>query len=261
MPPVNTGPYDTADYVLNLARSIANDAALGISGNLLSDAQPYTFPYLNAAYRDLQEQLTDAGYETFPSETQLTQIPAISVNPDPSIQVSISYTGYNNGTANFQNPYLPIDMLGPLRLWERQSGVNAQYIPMFPTNDGLPSISQGYQFRYWEWKQDQIWMVGATQVNDLRLRYNSVLPDLVDGTSPVLIVRCDRALAYMVVAEFALSRGSPAVEALVAKADDCIGKMTNRTARKKQRGSHRRTPYGSAQGSGAWGSSWGVWNN
>lgn len=253
MPPVFTGPYDTAEYVLNLARSIANDAALGIQGNLLSDNQPYTFPMLNAAYRDLQDELTDAGFETFPAEAELTQVPAISVNPQPGLQVSIDYNGYNNGTQNFDSPYLPIDMVGPLRLWERQSGANAQYIPMGPANDGLPSVAQGYRFGVWEWRQDKIWMVGATQINDLRLRYNSILPDLVDGDSPVLVLRSDRALAYALVAEWAGARGSPMAAALVAKANECIGKMTNRTARKKQRGSHRRMPYGSSQGF-----SWGV---
>jgi len=252
MPPLLGTAYDTVDYVLNLARAAANDAALSISGNLLADDTPYTFVLLNSAYRDLQEKLTIRGYEDMASETILTQIQPVA-SPDPGLQVNITWTGYNNGTQNFPTPYLPDDMVMPIRLWERPTGALTDYVQMFPTNDGLPSTPQTSTFRWWEWRDQSIWMVGATQENDIRMRYWPKFEELTTGEQPVLIPRCANALAYMVTAKFAGPRGSPAWVQLMSVADQYISLMCSRTARKKQRGSHRRNGYGSAQG---WG--WGI---
>ena len=247
--PVPTSVYDTAEYVLNLSRAIANDAQLSIAGSILADTQPYTFTFLNSMYRDLQDELTDSGVETFAQEAILTQIVPVAT-PDPGIQVNINWTGYNNGTGNYDNPTLPADMVGPLRLWERQTGMVSDFVPMLPTSDGLPSTSQGSYLRWWEWRSDSIWMVGSVNEQDIRLRYNSWLPDLYDGTSEVLIVRSSNALAYMMVAAFAASRGSPISTNLRGQAAEYIAKLTGRTSRRKQRASHRRRPYGQAQGIG-----------
>ena len=65
MPIAPSTPYDTAEYVLNLARAISSDAgtANGLAGDILADSQPYVFPILTKIYRDLQDELISGSSE------------------------------------------------------------------------------------------------------------------------------------------------------------------------------------------------------
>jgi hypothetical protein len=257
MPVVSTGPYDTAGYILQLTRSRINDAAQSLDGNLLSDQQPYTFTYLNAAYRHLQRKLTNGSMETFVRETQLLQMPP-AAGLDPGLQTYLSFTGFYDGEQMHANPVLPVDMIAPLRIWERQSGSSPSvlnpntFIPMAKSSDGLPSRIQTIYLSQWEWREDAIWFVGSTQTNDLRLRYNAWLTDLLDSTSLVMIVNCADALAYYTAAEFAKARGSDLADNFYAMGDDVVKDMTLLDSRARQRQNHRRKPYSRGNHSG-WG--------
>lgn len=252
--PVTT-PYDIATYITNAARVIVNDAGISLAGNLLSDVQPYTVVLLNMAYRTLQEDLTDAGVETMAKETTIVGVTASGAPTDPGIYANISYTGYNNGVNTFATPLLPGDMVGPLRLSERPTGSTQQFVPMLPVNDGLPSIAKQSRLVYWDWRGDAIWLLGALQSNDIRMRYNQFLPELVLGQSPsaVLILRSDRALAYKMAQIFAEGRGSELAGSFEASYEKYLLKITRRTSRRKQRGQHRRMRY-HAGTRGGWGS-------
>lgn len=253
MPVVLTGPYSLANDVLNLARSIVNDAALALSGNLLSNSQPYTFELLNTAYRKLQRGLVNNNVETFIKDTQLLQVPV--ANPiDPATQIYISFIGTFDGTGMHPNPILPPDMIIPSRLWERQSATSQIYVQMFPVNDGLPSRPQTGWLREWDWINDKLYMCGATQVNDVRLRYTAFLPDLTDGNSEVLIIDAKDALAFYVAEAYAATRGSVLAPDLGAKGDYFMKQIANRTAKRLQRGNHRRVPYSARGSRRGWGS-------
>jgi|SRR5271166_251177 len=254
MPVISSGPYDTAEYVLNLARSIINDASLSISGFVLADSQPYTFPLLNEAYRDLQDALYDTNQSRFTRTTQLLLVTPV-MPLDPGITVYINFTNYWNGSQSFNSPILPSDMMEPLKLWERQSYTTNYFSPMFQVNDGLPSISQTPALRYWDWENDNLIMPGATQTNDLQLKYACYLADLIDGTSPVQILRGAVACAHFLAGEFAASRGSPLADAMFAKANEKVEQMTNRTVKRSNRGNHRRQPYSRRGGNVGW-STW-----
>lgn len=252
MPVLSSGPYDTAEYVLNLARSIINDASLSIAGNVLADSQPYTFPLLNAAYRDLQDALYDSNSPRFTRTTQLLLVTPV-MPLDPAVTIYINFSNFWNGSQSFNSPVLPSDLMEPLRLWERQSYTTNYFSPMFPVNDGLPSISQTPALRYWDWQNDQLIMSGATQTNDLQLKYACYLQDLVDGTSQVQILRGAVALAHFMAAEFAGSRGSPLADTLFAKANMKVEQMTNRDVKRSNRGNHRRQSYSRQSYSAGWG--------
>jgi hypothetical protein len=253
--PVST-PFDTAQYVTNAARVIVNDAGLSLAGNLLADTQPYTVTLLNMAYRTLQEDLTDAGVETMAKETTIVGITVSGAPTDPGIYAQLSYTGYNNGVANFPTTTLPTDMVGPLRLAERTTGSTQQFVPMFPVNDGLPSCAKQSRLVYWDWRGDAIWLLGALQSNDIRIRYNQFLPELIltglGSPSSVLILRSDRALAYKIAQIFAEGRGSELAASFKASYEEYLSKITRRTSRRKQRGQHRRMRY-HAGSRGGWG--------
>lgn len=247
--PVQTSPYDSAEDVMKRARVFANDAILSIAGELLADSQPYVPELLNAAYDELQDELTVNGVETFAKEIDLVNLPAVA-SPDPGVQVNLSYTGFNNGTQNFATPTLPADMLGPLRMWERPTGTVGLFIPMKLRLDGLPSVTQSNFLRWWEWRNgasnDAIYMVGALQANDVRLRYNAFLPALVltPQASQVLILRAKDYLAWKIVALFCQGRGGEGAVYADSMAEKALAKILGRTSRRKQRASSRRAPWG-----------------
>jgi hypothetical protein len=254
-PVVQTGPYDTAEYVLNLARVRANDAIQSLAGNLLSDSQPFTITMLNAAYRHLQRVMVEKGAETFIDEWYFNQIPPAFYITDPGLQVYISWTGFYDGVEMHDNPVLPADMLAPLRLEERPSAPDnspnnsASYTPMARTSDGLPSRCPTVKLCQWEWKSDKIYMIGSTAYNDVRLRYIKRLPDLLDSTDLVLVVNCSDALAYYTVMEFARPRGSALADKYEMLGDAEIDKMLAPNVKARQRMNLRRRPYSGRNGS------------
>ena len=237
-------PYDNAEYVLNLARSIVNDASQSLAGSILSDAQPYTLVMLNSCYRDLQRELTNRGVETFVKEAIVTGISA-ATTVDPSVQLYLSFSGFFDGTVVNATPVLPADLIMPIRVWERPSGMTSSpFRQMRPTNDGLPTISQSGAIRFWDWKGDTLYFPGATQSNDLRIRYWSFLADLATVNDSVLIFDAANCLAHKLGKQFGSARGSPLAQYMAAEEQRYLQQIVARTARKKQRGQHRRRPYG-----------------
>lgn len=246
MPAVLTTPYDTSEDVMNLARALGNDMQSGsIAGELLADTQPYVPIYLNKAYRDLQRDLTAAGIETLAKEIIITGLPAV-VSPDPGVNVSMSFTGFNNGTTNTALPALPADLLGPLRLWERPTGTQSQFVPMTNRLDGLPSITQSSCLKWWQWLQDQLVMIGSLQQNDIKMRYNQRLPALVlsPQPSPVLIINGIDALAWRVVELFCGARGGEAAEEAKEGYAEEKARLMSPTTKRRQRAVARRHPWG-----------------
>jgi len=243
MPIVGTSSYSTAESVLNLSRSIVNDTADSLAGDILSDSQPYTFVYLNSAYRYLQDELFANGVRALEKETILAGVTAAG-KIDPGTQVFIYDQGYNDGVTNHATPALPTDLRMPLRLWERWSGSTNNFFPMVSCDDGLPSTVQTSSLRFWEWRSDGIYMVGATQSMDIRLRYAAYFASLTDGTSTIQIRGAENALAYLTAAEFAAARGSPLADSFRAQAGEFVQQIVEYTIRQKQRGNHRRKPYG-----------------
>lgn len=247
--PVPTTPYDSAEAVMNRARAFGNDAILSIAGELLADTQPYVPELLNAAYEDLQDDLTVNGVETMAKELVIAGLQAVA-SPDPGVQANLSYTGFNNGTQNFANPTLPADMFGPLRMWERPTGTVSQFVPMKQRLDGLPSVTQTSFLRWWQWingsSNDAIYFVGSLQQNDIKLRYNTILPALVLTPQPsqVLILRAKNALAWKVVELFCQGRGGEGAVYAGGQYTARLNTLVGRTARRKQRASARRAPWG-----------------
>lgn len=259
MPAVATGPYDTIEYVLNKTRVILNDSAQSLSGALFSDTQPYVGEYLNLGWRRLQRKLTNSGFELFIKEAFFLNVsPVPSVALDPATEVYISFTGFWDGSQMHNSPVLPVDMVGPLKMWERPSGQLANLMEMYPVNDGLPIRPQAIVMSQWDWRNDSIYMKGALQALDMKIRYNSYFPDLPTApisfaSTPVPILRSADALSCYVAAAFASARGSQAAGQILQMGDDYAAQMVEQTARKSQRGNHRRIPY-SRRGNQGWGS-------
>lgn len=251
-----TSPYDTAETALNFARGMANDAGLSIAGSplLLGDTAPATFTYLNLGWRMLQRVMTNYGIGTFVKTSVISRVP-VAGSSDPALQSYISFTGAFDGVQMHPTPYLPADMVGPLRLRERQSGAMQNFVPMSPANDGLPQRAAVLWLRVWNWENDVINLVGATQINDIQIRYNSWLADIQPdqnglGTNQIPLLRCADALGAFTAAAFGAARGSQATAGLISLGDAAVKQMALTSARQKQRGQHRRIPYSARSGYG-----------
>jgi hypothetical protein len=257
-PPATALPLDSVDTVLNFARARLNDSILTVAGNLLADSQPYTFTLLNAAFRHLQEDLANAGCPAFTNEAVLFNLPVVALQ-DPASQVWMSCQWYFDGSSYYTSPVLPFDCIMPLRVWERPSNTQQQFSQMDPSNDGLADPRKTSYLGTWEWRQNAIYMPGANQLRDIRVRYASYLADIASsGTALVPLIRCADALANYVAAEFAFSRGSPDAVAVgnsfLTAGQMSMKRMINRDARREQRGNHRRPGYSSGRHRG-----WGIW--
>jgi hypothetical protein len=242
IPPASSPSYPTAEDILLVARAISNDAAQTELGNLLASNQPYTFTLLNTAYRYVGNVLANKGMEYPIKEAIISSLPVVdaTVQDDPSTQVYLDYSGFFDGVNTTATPVLPSDMVMPLFIWERQSGTNSSFAPMLGANDGLPSSSPQANYGVWDWRENKLYLVGATQENDLRVRYQSGLSTLVDDDTQTTIFNCTDAVAYRMVMIFAQSRGSELSASFKAQADEFISQLAQLSNRRKQRMQHRR---------------------
>lgn len=244
-PPSNTAPYDEVETILYFARVIANDAGISIAGNLLSDGQPYVIPMLNLAWRKLQDRLSNNNVEDFPQEVIITALPAQAQTAfaDPAVQANLNFSTYFDGVSANPNFFLPGDCILPVRLWERVTGQDAVFIPMTQAKDGLPAVVKTSYLRWWEWREDAIYFSGANQSLDIRIRYKRLIADVTSSTTPIPLIRCAVALAYLFVEVFAAARGSIVLPVFQKEKEDAIKQLINQTTRKHQRINYRRQPY------------------
>jgi hypothetical protein len=177
--------------IMNLVRALVNDSQAGATGTP-GEGQvftnnpaisPFTQPFLNSSIRELYRELRNAGQPTLVKDniiiTGLTPVnsPAHGPGqPDPAVQVYLGFGGYFDGVEINSDLVLPDDVINVERVWERQTGTENSFTPMQQPQFGLPSRLQQTLFAEWEWRNDNIWMVGSTETRDLRLRYWAALP-------------------------------------------------------------------------------------
>ena len=236
MPVVGSTAYNTSGQITALVRSLLNDAA----GNLFTDA--VLLPYVNSAYRKVQRALANIESGTFLTDNVLLVVPAVA-QADASAQVSIT-----DGTAPPNQ--LPTDLLVPMKLWERANGSSDDFIEMtdLTGHDGLPSEPQAPMLRYWEWRADGLYFLGATRDTQIRLRYQKSYPDLADATSPVLVRHAQEAIAYAAAAMAGAARGAPQAERWDGAAADAIEDLLVRATQRDQQTARRRRPFSSRAG-------------
>ena len=243
MPGIGTSAYTSLESVLNLARALVNDMLVNTGGEILTDNAPFTFPFINFAAAYLSNEMTNNGMKVFEMETVLTSVLSIAVN-DPGVQVNISDSGYFDGVSNHQFPQLPTNLLEPVDLWERQTGSTAMWNPMVPYPDGLPSVIQNATLGIWEYRGEAIYMPGATQSNDVRLRFKTTGIQFVTPNDSVMIRGADPALANLLAAVFINSRNPGAGVSFSEAGDALVAQLVTAEVRSQQRIPITRASYG-----------------
>lgn len=233
----------TLETAANLIRAITNDMIFAQAGEVLTDNSNILFPLLNDALEWFENEVNNHGVNTFTKESVLTPVTAIGVL-DPGIQVNISDTGYFDGLVNHALPQLPTDLLAPLFLWERQTGSKEDWQEMRPRPDGLPSVNQNQRLGIWEWRADALYMPGATQSNDLRLRYEGTHASFATTNDAVLFRGGIGPISWKVVSVYLASKNPEASTLAGAEAKQRVSQIATRNARMKQRESITRIGYG-----------------
>lgn len=229
MPVVPTTAYSQADDALNLARALLNDTA----GAVFTDT--LLMPLLNSAYRGLQRELAEAGVSVLAEQQDLT------LDPDPVSGVTPTEI------SDTSSPQLPTDCLVPHMLWERAAANTTDvFVPMekFTSGGGMLNLQPSTYLRLWEWREDKINLIGATQAITVRIRYEKILPELTLGTDPVQIRSATDPLAFAMAALAARSRGARALaQDLLGAAALATENLIERYVRPEQVKGRRRMPY------------------
>ena len=234
MPVLPTTAYSQAEDALTLARALVNDT----SGAVFTDT--LLMPLLNSAYRGLQRELAENG------------VSVLMEQQDIELDQNVSTGVTNTEISDASSPQLPTDCLMPHVLWERATANTGDvFVPMekFTSGGGMLNLQPSCYLRLWEWREDKINLIGATQSITVRVRYEKVLPVLTLGTDPVQIRSATDALGYATAALAARSRGARALAVdLLGAAQTAIENLINRYIRPEQTTGRRRKPYGYRRG-------------
>ena len=126
--------------------------------------------------------------------------------------------------------------------------------------DGLPDCRKTAWNRYFEVREDAIYMPGSLYSMDLRIEYAAYLADFVNvgdptmgGTYwynlPVPIMRCRSAFANYIAAEASWARDDVDAQTFVDQAENDCRLIFNNDVKMKQRHPVSRRPYGGRGGS------------
>ena len=230
MPVVPTTGYSQAEDALSLTRALLNDTAAAVFTDAL------LMPLMNSAYRGLQRELAENGVSVLIEQQDL------DLETDPSTGAT------STEISDASSPQLPSDCLMPHMLWERATANTTDvFVPMekFTSGGGMLNLQPSSYLRLWEWREDKINLIGATQAITVRVRYEKILPELTLGTDPVQIRAATDPLAFATAALAARSRGARALaQDLLATAQMATENLIERYVRPEQTRGRRRRPYG-----------------
>lgn len=253
MPNLGQSNYAGAAQVLALIQDLCNDP----QGQLYSAA--FCLQSINSAARYVARELRNRGKTTLIEDEFLVTIPAVLAS-DPTQQVYLTFNGIAGNVTPAANPALPANLVEPLRLWERPSGIvpPSQLMVMRDVTDegGLPKRLQSSRLREWEWRQDQICFLGAMQAIDVIMRYNAAPNIFVvdqNGNMTGALADLDSldATGYYAASQLLPKRGGfQLAEQYRNEAAALVEQLATSTTRTEQLAPVRMKPFGGRRGRG-----------
>lgn len=216
--------YPSVEDILNLARVRLNDAFAGATGTpgegrVFTDTSPFVLPCLNSAICALGADLENANVPATRQEEVIVGIPPINSTAtgggvglaDPSLQQVLSYAGFFDGSAQLTTPALPVALIVPNDVAQRQSGTKTPFNPVPQVDGQLQSILQGYDLGMWEWRANSIVWNGSIYALDVRLRYTTGLTPVTAApsafsTTYIPLLGSLNALAFRTAYNFAVAQ-------------------------------------------------------
>ena len=248
--------YPTLEMIAQLFRSQINDSFTGATdtpgeGVVMPDTNPDLLTFMNSALRDTYSDLRNVGDPELILDNYLLEgIPPLT-QPDPTVQVSIDYTGYFNGFTWNNTWALPAGCFRVERIWERWSGSDNNFTPMQPAPFGLPPTQQTNRMGQWETRQNAIWMPGALVAIDLRMRCFITIPDFLNpaainfSTTYVPILNCQNVVVAKMLLLYAKRFAPEQYPMCVAEDERFVDKLRREIVRNMQNTEYQRAEFGS----------------
>lgn len=246
--------YPSLQSIASLFRSQINDDMSGATntpgeGQIATNTSPFLLAFMNSAIRDVYSDLRNVGDPALVLDNYiLTGIPPLTA-PNPAVRVTLSYTGYNNGFTWSSAWMLPISCQRVLGLWERQSGVNATFVPMQQVQ-WLPGGYQTQRMGVWAMEQNAVVMPGSLQMVDLRLRCLITYPDNFNAATLdfahtyVPILDCTNAIVAKMVVLYAKRFAPEQYPMAIAEDARFIDKLKLEVVRQRQSIQNTRAEFG-----------------
>jgi hypothetical protein len=256
--------YPSLNDIANLARSLVNDDKAGATGTpgegqILVNSSVTLQNLMNSAIRETYRDIRIMGQTTLIRDNyilyDLTPVnSALGVGVmNPAVQVSLSALGYFDGLMTNPDLLLPGDLIFPLEMWERQNGSNNPFGMMQQSTGALTPRNQTQSLGQWEWRTDQIWMNGATQSRDIRLRYictyvSLAAPDIDWNNTFVPIMDSQEAIADKITVRYSARLGGDSLQYAMQKADTSIMRLRQQVTRTRQEIDFQRPAFGNGAG-------------
>jgi hypothetical protein len=216
----------------------------------MSNQNPDLVTFMDSAIQETYADLRNVGDpELIIDNYILTGIPPLA-QQDPAVQVALSYAGYFNGFSWSPMWTLPIGVSKMLAMWERQSGTNMDFQPMHPAPFGLPGGLQGILMGQWEMREGMIWMRGATQAVDLRIRARISYPvplfslNLNFATAYVPILDSKNAIVSKMRVQYAQRFAPEQYPMAIQEETRQMGKLKLEVVRQMQAQENQRAEFG-----------------
>jgi hypothetical protein len=256
--------FPSLGVIANLARSKVDDDKKGATGTagegqILTNASVTLQNFMNSAIRDMYRDTRIMGQPTLIGDNYvLYGLPPINSAlgvgvANPAAQQALQFIGFFDGLMVNPNFMLPAGLLYPLEIWERQSTGAASNVPFAPMQQSSGALCPRMQVEWlgnWEWRGDSIWMNGATQIRDIRLRYIFTYPDLaapsIDWNNTfVPVLDCQEAIADKIAVMYTRRLGGAALAEAKEAAKESIFKLRQQITRDRQMIDYQRPSYGS----------------
>jgi hypothetical protein len=209
-----------ADGTLSEVQALLNDP----QGNTYNNTK--CLPFLRRAYEELQ------------STFHVAEVPALLVRSAPITVAAGAVT-----------VVLPTDLILPIWLEERPSGgSDLDWVPMLPKM-WEPTIAQSSYLVYWVWREEKIYLLGATVNHEVRIHYLKSLGTIKDQNDDVAITNANSFLAAKTASLIArvIKRDRQLAEDLNMEAGAALNRLVALATKGMQQLPVHRIPFGTSR--------------
>jgi hypothetical protein len=220
-----------ASAIMDIARAKLND----IPGDLFTN--DVLLPHLKSAWNILQSSMKSNGIPTTRTTSAALSIPA----------------GATSISSSSVPPY-PANLVEPIELWEKApSGGEKDYVEMKEAS-WAPFEQQRPILGVWAWESQEIKLVGATQIRDVKIRYVANLAEITGASTNIPVISSEEYLgtkAAALAAEF-IGANRTRADRLESMAEIERRKFINIAVKGMQGIKKTRIPYGTKRRRVGW---------
>lgn len=259
--------YPNLQSICDLFRARINDTFNNTAGTgtgtgtsaglIMPNTNPDLLTFLNSACQDMFAELRNVGDpELIIDNYNLIALPPVNSNLGPGVanpasQVALSYAGYFDGVQWYPQWKLPIGLSRMLAVSQRQNAQqDFQPLQRFPA--GIPGVLQSTLNYGYEMREGMMWMNGATQNVDIRIRGRITYPDFLSNpttqinfsTAYVPILDSRNAIMAKMLVHYA-GRFAPELMPIAEAAETkYMGKLKLEAIRERQSAENQRAGFG-----------------